>query len=334
MYHKIIHLPEHIIETYGNSDIFKPMEFNNLDLNNIKNVVICGMGGSAISGDIAASAFGKTIPIHVIKDYTPNYITKNTLVICCSYSGNTAETLSCLEQTLKVTPYISAVTSGGKMGEILDKKYFQVNLEPGMPPRSAIGFLFFSVIRILEEFQIIPKQTEVVKKLVASLVQKANAISNNKEFSHNIAKTASEKIKNKIPLIYGTDPDFAALAYRWKCQINENAKYPAFFHVFPEMNHNEIEGWESEYFKQNFIPIFLSKFSQKEKYQKRINAFKELMDNQGIEYLEFFAEGETLVEKIFSLIYLGDIISYYLAILMNVNPTTIKFIDFLKEKID
>ena len=203
-------------------------------------------------------------------------------------------------------------------------------MEKGFPPRSAIGFLFFSIVKILEEYNIIPNQKETVDRLVAQLVQKAGAISYNKEFKENLAKISAEKMNNKIPIFYAEQPELFPLAYRWKCQVNENAKYPAFCNNFPELSHNEIEGWESSISQSNFIPVFLQRLSTQKEYAKHINAFKELMANNGVDYLEFFVEGETVIEEIFSLIYLGDMISFYLAILQNTDPTPISFINFIK----
>lgn len=333
MYHKIIHLPEQILKSYFEPNIHKPGSFEQLNLKDIKRVIICGMGGSAISGDIAEAAFGTKIPFDVVKNYQIPFLDENTLVIICSYSGNTEETVSCLKQAITNTKFIGAITSGGKVKEIVDKNYCWVELHPGLPPRSAIGYLFFSLMKVLETFEIIPEHKKKVNLAISNLMKKTDAITNTTPSEKNLAKSSAEKIQDKIPIIYSSNPQLAPLAYRWKCQFNENSKYPAFFHTFPEMNHNEIEGWEVKGFKDIFIPIILKKLDDEKKYQKRINAFKKILKKNDTEYLEFFVEGESLVEEIFSLIYLGDMISYYLAILQKVNPTSIEFINFLKEEI-
>ena len=162
---------------------------------------------------------------------------------------------------------------------------------------------------------------------------KAGAISRGVKTEFNLAKQAALVMNEKVPLIYSSNPAYAPIAYRWKCQINENAKYPAFHHTFPEMNHNEIEAWENKKFNKLFIPLFIANLDDEENYAKRNAFFKKLMTAEGVEYLEFYAEGSSFFEKAFTLIYLGDIISYYLAILQQVNPTTIEFINKLKEEI-
>ncbi len=334
MYHKIIHLPEQVKTAYENAKVHIPPSFMSLSLDKINQVVICGMGGSAISGDLAQAAFGKKIPIFVCKDYKLPHITNKTLVILLSYSGNTEETLSCCKEAIASTPYIAGVTSGGELRTLLEGKYLWVELVGGNPPRSAIASLFFSLLKVLEEFQVIPSQAVEVEKTVGMMMLKAAAIAARNPYESNLAKSSAAMIKGKIPLIYSAIPEFASVAYRWKCQINENAKYPAFYHTFPEMNHNEIEGWEIEGMNDTFIPIFLAPLNLTDRYSKRIQVFKTLLSERGQEWLEFYAEGDNFIVQAYSLIYLGDMISFYLGILQEVNPTTINFINFLKKELE
>lgn len=332
MYHKIIHLPEQIMEAYNDANIHKPKKFNP-DKNEIHRIVVCGMGGSAISGDLIKAAFQNIIPVDVVKDYTIPFVDSSTLAICCSYSGNTEETLSCFDDAGHKTSYLSAVTSGGQLKDKLDDSKVWVEIKGGNPPRTAIAHIFFSIVRILETFKIIPNQKENVDELIGEMVKKAGALANNVDFEKNLAKQTATKINNLIPVIYSVDPALAPIAYRWKCQINENSKYPAFSNVFPEMNHNEIEGWEDAKMRDKFFPIFLSDLKSNNLYQKRVKAFKNLLIKNNVEYSEFYSEGNSILTKFFVLIFLGDMISYYLAILRDTNPTSIDFIDYLKKSI-
>jgi len=292
------------------------------------------MGGSAISGDLAQAAFGKMIPIFVCKDYKLPCITDKTLVILLSYSGNTEETLSCCKEAFKLTPHIAGVTSGGELRSLLEERFMWVELIGGNPPRSAIASLFFSLLKILEQFQIIPSQAVEVEKTIGIMMLKAAALAARNPFQSNLAKSSASTISGKIPLIYSAIPEFASVAYRWKCQINENAKYPAFYHTFPEMNHNEIEGWEIAGMYDTFIPIFLAPMTLTDRYAKRIEVFKSLLSERKQPWLEFYAEGDNFIVQAFSLIYLGDMISYYLGILQEVNPTTINYINYLKKQLE
>ena len=330
MYHKIIHLPEQIYESYFKPEIFIPDGFVPRQ---IRRIVFAGMGGSAISGDLLNAAFSHIVPIAVYKDYHIPIIYEDDLFIACSYSGNTEETVNCLKSALKKTTNVTAVTNGGLVSDLLGNKCLRVALPSGFPPRSAIGHLFFSLLHILELFEICEKQEATVKNVVSALMMKAGAISRNLPQEYNLAKQAAVSINSKIPLIYSANPALSPIAYRWKCQINENSKYPAFNNTFPEMNHNEIEAWENRHFNQSFLPIFLSDIDEKPDYKKRVTFFKELLSREQISFLDFYAEGSSYLERAFTLIYLGDVISYYLAILQNVNPTSIDYIVQLKNKI-
>lgn len=332
MYHKIIHMPEHILQAYNTPNIKYPKDFTPAT-NNIKRIVICGMGGSAIAADIIYALFNHLIPINISKDYNTPFIDENTLLIACSYSGDTEETLACVNSAIKNTKHIWAVTTGGKLKDIIDNKFPYLEITKGYPPRSAIAFLFFSVLKALEIEAIIPDQSKSVQKVAANLMMKAGAIAKSVPQINNLAKSSAEQINNKVPLFYSSNPLLAPVAYRFKCQINENAKYPAFFHTFPEMNHNEIEAWENMEHNAKFIPVFIRFFNENALYEKRLTVFKKILSDNHIDYLEFFADGDTDIAKLFSLIYLGDMISYYLAILNNTNPTTIKFINYLKQNI-
>jgi len=322
MHDLITHMPQEIILAYE-----KKISLGKID-SSIQNIVISGMGGSAISGLLAKAAFEHILPIEVVRNYSVPIITSQTLFIPISYSGETAETLSCLEQAKTKTKNIIGISTGGTLEKTLLKNNFSfVKIADGFPPRAAIAHLFFPLLKILENLQIIPSQKDIVQKLVGLLIGKAGAVCDKTPFEKNLAKQFAKNIYGKIPVIYSSKPLFESIAYRFKCQINENAKYPAFCGTFPEMNHNEIEGYENKKF--DFLPIFLMEFEEDPKYLKRISAFKELIEDS----LDIFCEGHSFIEKAFSLIYFGDIVSYYLAELGGVDPFAIEYITFLKSKI-
>ena len=342
MYEQIISLPQQIQETYFNQE--------KSDLacyyKNISKVYICGMGGSAIAGDIAKTLFGDKLRIRVFKDYNlPPFLDETTLGIVCSYSGNTAETVSCFEILKEAGAQIAMVTSGGILKHYgAEEGYFIKMIPPGFQPRAAIGYLFFSIVKILEELGLIENQNINVKLTLMNLATKLRLINRDVEESKNLAKGLAQKIYRKIPVIYSSNPRLFPLAYRFKCQINENAKTHAFCNTFSEMNHNEIEGWESAY-SASLVPIFISDFDEKKAYLKRVQVFKDIIRlseeekkqenpaHEEVEYLEIFTDGKTLMGKTFSTILLCDMISYYLAILNRVNPNEINFIDLLKKSL-
>ena len=336
MYYKIIHLPDQIRTAYFKPELHIPDHYSVakgvLVLHKpIKRVVIAGMGGSAISGDIIRTAYSHLIQIEVCKDYTPISVRADDLLIICSYSGNTEETLSCYRAGYEKAAYTVAITSGGELKKLMNGKDVWCQLPEGYPPRTAIGFLFFSLLLILEKFGLIPRREGDVRSTISTLMLKAGAIAGNVMTEFNITKQSAISINHKIPLIYASNPSLAPVAYRLKCQINENAKHPAFYHILPEMNHNEIEAWENKRYHKLFIPVFISYIDEEIQYQKRVKFLRDLFMKENINYLDFYAEGSNYIEKVFSLIYLSDMISYYLAILHNIDPTKIDYIENLKK---
>ncbi|MDD3052024.1 MAG: SIS domain-containing protein, partial [Candidatus Cloacimonetes bacterium] len=287
MYHKVIHLPEQIYFAYFNSNIH--IGKNSFPLkNDFNRIVVLGMGGSAISGDLLKTLFGKTVSIEVVKDYNLPFIDSLTFVIAISYSGNTIETLTAFSEAFKLTNQAAFITSGGILKEKFGDSCSWIELKPDQPPRSAIGQIFFSLLKIIESTGLIEVQKKQTEATIANLMRKAGAVANAVETDYNLAKQAALAISGKIPVINATNPQFAVVANRWKCQINENSKYPAFFNTFSEMNHNEIEAWEEKKISNNFIPIFLSNLKEPLEYSTRISAFKNLLNDKKISYLEFF----------------------------------------------
>jgi glucose/mannose-6-phosphate isomerase len=328
MYEQIISLPEQIETTYNQPESEVARYYKN-----INKVIICGMGGSAIAGDIAKSLFEKKIPIWVVKDYyIPDFVDDTTLGIVCSYSGNTEETVACFEALQRLGAQIAIVTSGGILRHYADEGYLIKLIPTGYQPRAAIGHLFFSVVKILEELNLIENQNTTVRLVQLNLQNKLGLIKQEVELSENLAKQIATKIYKKIPVIYSFSPQFYPVAYRFKCQFNENAKNHAFCHTFSEMNHNEIEGWETENMN-TLIPLFIRDFQEDERYHKRVQVLQDIFKKQKIEFLEIYMDGKSLMAKMFTSILLGDMISYYLAILNKVNPSEISYISYLKKNI-
>jgi len=320
MHDLITHLPQHIYNGYH--DVAVPAQEAKVD-----KVVVCGMGGSGIAGHIIAGAYGKKMPVRVVSDYDLGFIDAQTLVVVVSYSGNTEETLACYELAQKQTKNIAGVTTGGKLGELLEGRFPLVRLQAGFPPRAAVAFLFGAVHKILEAYGLVASIDAEISAATSQLAGKVEAVFAESALEQNLAKQIAQKLKGKIAVIYASEPVYSCAAYRMKCQINENANTPAFWHYFPEMNHNEIEG----YYHQDLpiMPVFLLDFDLDARYQKRINVFSELID----EKIEIYAEGKSYIEKVFSLIFIGDMVSYYLALENGVDPFAIENIMFLKKNL-
>ncbi len=320
MHDLITHLPQQIYNGYHKVSVAQQAA-------SVNKLVVCGMGGSGIAGHIIAGAYGSTMPVRVVSDYNLGFIDAQTLVVVVSYSGNTAETLACFEQAQKQTKNIAGVTTGGELGRLLEGKFPMVKLEAGFPPRAAVAFLFGALHKILEAFGLAPSIAQEVDAATSQLAGKVQAIFESSPLEQNLAKQIAQKLKGKIAVVYAGSPAYSCAAYRMKCQLNENANSPAFWHYFPEMNHNEIEG----YYHQDLpiLPVFLLDFELEQHYQKRVDVFSQLID----EKIELYAEGNSYIEKVFSLIFIGDMISYYLARENGVDPFAIENIMFLKKNL-
>ncbi|MCW8824265.1 MAG: bifunctional phosphoglucose/phosphomannose isomerase, partial [Ignavibacteriaceae bacterium] len=219
------------------------INISNLKKNNFSSIVFCGLGGSAISGDLLSDFLTEEIklPFKVVRGYNlPSYSNDDTLVIISSYSGNTEETISCFEQAMKRNSSIVVITSGGKIWEEANKnKIPAIKIESGFQPRYALGLSFFSLLKLMQELGF-TNEEKTVKKITDLWKKKGEEYSKEK----NVAVQFAEQLIGFIPVIYSSE-FLSSAGYRFKSQINENSKLHAYHHILPEMNHNEIIGWES-----------------------------------------------------------------------------------------
>lgn len=330
MYDQIVSLSDQIKAAYFDMEKSEYAKY----YKNIDKIFICGMGGSAIAADIAKSLYETDIPFFVIKDYNiPEFVNENSLGIVCSYSGNTSETVACFDAFREKGAQIAMITSGGILKHFSTEEGYLVKLiPPELQPRAAIGYMFFSLLSILEELGFVKSNEVNVKMMLLNIKQRLQLINKEVPTKKNMAKKLAKLIYKKVPIVYSSNPKLYPLAYRFKCQLNENAKNHAFSNAFSEMNHNEIEGWENK-FTENLIPVFITDYDEDKKYLERLEAVKEKFKKEEIEFIEIRIEGKTTLGKMFSTILYCDIISYYLGILNKVNPSSIKYIDYLKQNI-
>lgn len=303
----------------------------------IDSVIILGMGGSGIGGNILEVFLRDelAIPLVVNKSYTiPNFVNQKTLVFASSYSGNTEETLSGFEKALERGAKVIVVTSGGTLFQRAQEEGLPVlKIASGYQPRAALGYLFFPILGVLQRWELISDKTQPIEETFNLLEHLSVEFSSRTSQSENLAKQTAANLSGKIPVIYGSDDLTGVAALRWKCQFNENSKVPAFWHILPELNHNEIVGWDAQDFGRNFAVIFLRSQAEYPKINKRMEITRELIEKQVGGVYQIWARGDSRLAKIFSLIYLGDFISAYLAILYQINPTPIERIEVLKERL-
>jgi len=307
-----------------------------LRFNNIINVVITGLGGSAIGGDLIRmlTTHSAQIPIVVNRDYTlPAFVDERTLVITSSYSGNTEETIAAYEHAKNKKAKIIAITTGGELKKrAMADEIPCITIPGGLPPRAALGYSFFPIFVLFKELGIgFGKQD--IKKAIDILKETRKQLSMEVPEKDNPAKKLARKIYGKIPVIYGSSNLTDIIAVRWKGQFNENSKHPAFYNAFPELNHNEIMGFEGDKELLKFLEIIILRSpNESDQIKKRIDITTNILKDcvGGITHL--WPKGETNLEHMLYHILYGDYVTAYLAILNQKDPIEIDFIDELKER--
>jgi glucose/mannose-6-phosphate isomerase len=303
----------------------------------IDKVVILGMGGSAIGGDLVKSLVQPEakIPIIVHRDYgLPAYVDEKTLLIGSSYSGNTEETLSGFELALKTGAKMLAITAGGKLQKMTEGKNIPVFIiEYKAQPRAALGFSFIPVLGVLQKLGFIQDKSADVSETVSVLEGLVNKLGEKSPVKANPAKRLAQRLYGRLPVIYGAGIA-AEAAHRWKTQINENGKAWGFYEVFPELNHNATVGYPLPKEVASRIRVILLRspgFSQRIKLRYDITV--ELLKQAGVAYEFVDSEGQSPLARMVSLVSFGDWVSYYLAILYGVDPSPVKVISYLKDKL-
>lgn len=306
-----------------------------VDKSRIKNICFAGMGGSAIGADLirAYSLDSCPMPVHVNRHYDiPQWVGENTLFIACSFSGNTEETLSALSQAMERNAQVIGVTSGGQLLVNAQKQDFDyIKIPGGMPPRAALAYSFVPLFRIFQYLGFLDEGEEALAETLDLLKQ---GVRNFQNTSFNRALTIAEDINESLPLIYSDARVFEPVNLRWRGQFEENAKMLAYGNFIPEMNHNEIVGWEQiAHLTGRLSVLILKDREDNERVLRRMEIVEELVKDQAITVINIESKGESRLSRMFSLIQLGDWVSIYLALLNEVDPTPIAKIDLLKSKL-
>ena len=299
-------------------------------------IIVSGMGGSGISGDIASAICNSSQvpsvdpetedhPVISWKNYgLPSWANSTDCVICISYSGNTAETLSAASKAIELGCKLEVITTGGKLGKLASENNCSITkVEKGHQPRAALPLLLTPLLCKLG-IPNLDNQIEEVRRL---------------PIREERAQKIAGKLNGRIPCIYANGV-MMPVAYRWRCQIEENAKQLAFHHEIPEMNHNEIVGWENP--PEDFAVVLIRDNQEAEIVGKRFNATKKVAWESRIEFdlawnievVEVLAEGESLLARMMSGVLLGDLVSLKLAEMNGVDPTPVTVIENLKIELD
>ena len=305
--------------------------------------MVMGMGGSAIGGSILKSYLSALdgaghIKIDVNRNYMlPEYIGRETNFIASSYSGGTEETISAFEKACDITHNIISITTGGKLRKMSEDSGLPViNIPSGMQPRCAIAYSFFPMLRLIIKTGLMEKPAvieteEAIEELLTYMEAKTKLYAdfNNPD---NTALKLAKKLQNKIPVIYSSSDIIDSVNLRWRGQVQENAKIPAFGNFLPEMNHNEINGWTADSsVTSQFSIILIRDKSDHIRVKARFDALEKLLTGEVDDIITVHSDAGHILTRIFDLIHLGDWVSYYLAIINNTDPTPIPLISRLKD---
>jgi len=302
------------------------------EMGRIDKVIVCGMGGSAMAGDIARR-FSR-VPLSVNRSYTlPAFVDRQTLLVAISYSGNTAETLSSLTQGLETGASVLAISSGGKLEEISKAHGIPfLKIPSGYQPRAAMGHLALPLLVVLSKLGLL-NETGSWEALLQGLDQVRDRCTFSVPAAENPAKRLAHTLSGRVPVIYGTVDNTDLVAMRFKTQINENAKQPAFWNVFPELNHNEILALvRSDLLANQYILLLQNDYDLKEN-RVRMEIVTGLFEKNNVPFTVLGAEGKSELAQVLSQIYFGDYVSYYLALLNEVDPTPVTLIEEFKKEL-
>jgi glucose/mannose-6-phosphate isomerase len=296
-------------------------------------LVFCGMGGSAIGGDLLGGYLAPvcTLPVAVVRDYdVPAFVGPRSLVIVASYSGTTEETLAAASAAKRAGATLFVITSGGALAEAAGRA--GVLVPGGLAPRAALGYLMIPALAALARWGLIGPCGEEVAQAARSLEDLSAELGPDVPTARNPAKALAEDLVGLVPAVYAASPQLEAAARRWKCQFNENSKTIATWNMFPELNHNETVGWGAPAsIAERFSAVVLLDGTEPARLLRRIQLTCELALGPAAGVRQVRARGAGRLARLLSLVFWGDLVSIYLAYLRGVDPTPVEIIDKVKE---
>jgi|SRR5581483_6292370 len=306
------------------------------------NIVVAGMGGSALGGRIVHYLEFRNIqvPIEVVTNYhLPNYANNNTLVILSSYSGNTEETLSACFDAIKRNAKVIGIATGGKLLEILQKENLPVykidpSNNPSNQPRMGLGYSIGSILGILSKLKFINVSDNDIKDSLSQIEKFVKEFGVRSHSNQNEAKKIAEKLSRKVPILVSSE-HLVGSAHAMKNQINENSKtFSAHFEI-SEMNHHLMEGLKYPMKAKEILHfIFFESGNYLDRIRKRYEITKDVVKQNGFDFVTYKTRSKKKLDEVFEMLVLGSFISFYLAILHGINPSPIPWVDYFKEKMD
>jgi len=297
-------------------------------------ILVAGMGGSAISGDIASDLTSE-MPITTLRGYSlPGFAGEKDLLLAVSYSGNTEEVLSCVKEAGKRRLPVIAVTSGGKLKDLAEERNYPIiDVKKGLQPRAALAYLCVPILKVLEKVGALRDLKGSINDVTATLKVLREEWGPERDERVHPLKQLAKKLNGKLPLIFASTNTTASAGLRLKCQFNENAKMSAHLLLFPELNHNEIVNLaQLKRGSHNFSGIILRDEDDHIRVKKRIDITKSLLGAGLGGFFEINSRGKTRLARLFSLIYFGDLLSVYCALAQGIDPTPVDIITRLKKE--
>jgi glucose/mannose-6-phosphate isomerase len=326
----ILDLPEHLRDALWRVDSANLQPWDSPG-----GLVVAGMGGSALGGELARACLGDNAsrPILATRGYgLPPWTTPEVTVLCCSYSGNTEETLACFEAAGFLGAKRVVVTSGGQLAEDARSEGVPVIPVPGgFQPRSAIGYMIVAALEVAAACGVAGRMASQIDVAAAHLDSLCGQWGPDAP-ADSLAKRLAHALHGSVPMVAGTGLT-TPIAYRWKTQLNQNAKLPAFSSELPELDHNEVVGWTGAPGLGRFSAIFLDDCDNHPRVSDRIELTSGLIAERAHTVQIVSTLGEGTVERVMSLVLLGDLVSLYLAVLQGIDPSPVGIIDELKTRL-
>lgn len=307
------------------------------DAAGVDSIVVLGMGGSGVSGDVIQSVIEPRLPVpfRVIKSYgpLPEWIGRNTLVFAVSYSGSTEETVAALEEAHQRGSRAVTLSSGGPLAEKA-KEYglAHVQIPTGLQPRASLGYLTLPLLAVLEKVGLVPQMRDDIDEAIDVLGELASRCHRKRSTEENPAKDLAARIVGRVPVVYGGHGLGATAAYRFKCDLNEYGKTPAFWNEIPEMDHNEIVGWKEldDLTRSNFVLILLRDSDEHDRIKLRFDITRRLIEGNFAEVIEVPSEGTSTLARLLSLVFVTQLASIYVGLAYEVDPGPVEVIMKLK----
>jgi glucose/mannose-6-phosphate isomerase len=300
----------------------------------VDNIVVLGMGGSAIGSDLARTLVidELKVPFQIVRDYDlPAFVGQNSLVIASSYSGNTEETLMAFDQAIARNCKVMAITTAGQIKSKTEQKALPLLVfDYKAQPRAALGFSFVLLLGVLHKLGLISDKEADLREAVQVMEDSKRQLGPSVPSANNPAKRLAQQLHGRLPVVYGGGI-LSEVARRWKGQVNENAKAWSFFEVMPELNHNASVGYEfPREVCEKITVIFLDSSHLHPRVRLRYKVTQDILSKRGVRFEVVEASGGSRLAQMMHSIYFGDYVSYYLSMLYEIDPSPVDIINYLK----